>query len=200
MTSGCCAPTAIRNAVGLDDVLAATSSTSSWKWPSPGQPPGEDENFMQETRRSSPKTPKGSYPSCRASGATALRGQRLRGSTSHGDSSRPSRWTLLDQTIAITEAAHFKAADKHGTTAIDEVLLVGGSAKMPAVANRSRPNSAGAKLDELIWQLRRAWLFTPCSRTGAPAAGRRAATVRRTRLFRIRRGCREEISIRTGMP
>ena len=42
---------------------------------------------------------------------------------------------LLDRTIMITRRMLDKLAELHGPTSLDEVLLVGGSAKMPAVAS-----------------------------------------------------------------
>lgn len=43
--------------------------------------------------------------------------------------------SLLQRTVELTRAA-LKAAEARGVTAIDQVLLVGGSSKMPAVARR----------------------------------------------------------------
>lgn len=53
---------------------------------------------------------------------------------------------LLDRTINITSRTLGTLVERHGATSIDEVLLVGGSSKMPAVASRLR--------DEFGWEPR----------------------------------------------
>ena len=118
-----------------DDVLAAHILDEFVKAAQPAEPPGEDENFMQELALIAEDTK-------RQLSQVAARPVPLRfaGAAARIDVTREQFETLtldlLDQTIAITKRTLQTLADKHGTTAIDEVLLVGGSSKMPAVANR----------------------------------------------------------------
>ena len=45
---------------------------------------------------------------------------------------------LLDRTVDITKRTLAALAERHGVTSVDEVILVGGSSKMPAVSSRLR--------------------------------------------------------------
>ncbi|HUZ26149.1 MAG TPA: Hsp70 family protein [Streptosporangiaceae bacterium] len=103
----------------------------------PGEPPEEDQDFMQglvllaeETKIALSHASSRPVP-LRFAGAAA----RVEVSRAEFEGLTQD---LLDRTIMITRRMLDTLAERHGPTAIDEVLLVGGSAKMPAVASTLR--------------------------------------------------------------
>jgi molecular chaperone DnaK len=180
-----------------DDVLAAHILHEFVKEAQPADSPEEDENFMQELALIAEDTKKqlsqvSSRPVPLRFAGAAARIEITR------DQFEALTLDLLDLTIAITRRTLQTLKDKHGTTTLDEVLLVGGSSKMPAVAKRLKDEFGWeAKLHEpdlavakgaALYALSRTvhqWRNEEQERTGGAAVSVEEAA--------------EEISLRTGI-
>jgi molecular chaperone DnaK len=103
----------------------------------PTEPPEEDPDFMQELVLLAEEVK--IQLSQAASRPVPLRfaGSAARLEITRAEFEGLTR-DLLDRTIMITRRMLATLADRHGPTTIDEVLLVGGSVRMPAVASRLR--------------------------------------------------------------
>lgn len=103
----------------------------------PGSDPRDDEHFMQELAITAEETKR--YLSQVESRPVAL---RFAGASARVEVTRKvfaeRTQDLLDRTVDYTRRTLGKLADKDPDASIDEVLLVGGSTRMPMVAERLR--------------------------------------------------------------
>ena len=179
-----------------DDALSRYLLDEFVRQAQPPEAPEDDQEFMQELLGKAEET---KIQLAHASSRPVT--LRFAGATARIDVTRDQfealTRDLLDRTIDITRRTLETLAERHGTTSVDEVLLVGGSSKMPAVGARLRaefgwepklhePDLAVAK-GAALYALGRSvhrWREREEESGGAPVSVAEAA---------------EEISLRTGI-
>src|SRR5260370_9583178 len=126
-----------RGGADWDDALSRYLLDEFVRQVEPPEAPEDDQEFMQELVSKAEEakialTQASSRPvTLRFAGAAArIEITREQFEARTGD--------LLDRTIDITRRTLETLAERHGAASIDEVLLVGGSSKMPAVRARLR--------------------------------------------------------------
>ena len=128
-----------------DDALSRYLLDEFVRQAQPPEAPEDDQEFMQELLNRAEET-KIQLTSAASRPVTL----RFAGATARIDVTRDQfealTRDLLDRTTDITRRTIETLAERHGTASIDEVLLVGGSSKMPAVGARLR--------DEFGWEPR----------------------------------------------
>jgi molecular chaperone DnaK (HSP70) len=120
-----------------DDALSRYLLDEFVQQAQPPEAPEDDQEFMQELLTKAEET------KIQLTGATSRPVTlRFAGAAARIDVTRDQfealTRDLLDRTIDITRRTLETLAERHSTASIDEVLLVGGSSKMPAVGARLR--------------------------------------------------------------